>query len=284
MNQEEQSYLQLLKEIIDTNQYKGDRTGIGTYSMFGSKLKFSLRNNTIPLLTTKKVFFKGVVEELLFFLRGDTDTKKLEEKGVNIWKGNTSRDFLDKHGLKSLPEGDMGLGYGFQWRDFGTSDGQGFDQIADVIDKLKNSPNDRRILFSAWNPSALHLMALPPCHILAQFYVYDNKLSCQFYMRSVDTFLGLPFNVASYAVLTHILAKATNLEANELIFVGGDTHIYKNHLEAVDTQLSRQPYEFPTLNINKSISSIQDIEKLEFTDFELKNYKCHPTIKAEMAV
>jgi thymidylate synthase len=292
MNEEENNYLKLLKTILQCGDERVDRTGVGTIGIFGTQLRFSLENNKIPMLTTKKIFAKGVVEELLFFLRGDTDTKKLEAKGVNIWKGNTTRKFLDSRGLKNLPEGDMGKGYGFQWRHFGQHKNdyndqycnKGVDQLADVLDKLKNRPDDRRILISAWNPSQLDEMALPPCHLLAQFYVIKGHLSCQFYQRSVDSFLGLPFNILSYAIMTHILAKAAKLKPKELVFVGGDTHIYKTHIQQVTDQIRRIPYDFPTLQINKDIKSIKDIEELEWKDFIIDGYVSHPAIKAEMAV
>jgi thymidylate synthase len=278
MNIEELSYLSLLKHILENGSKKEDRTGIGTLSVFGTQLRFSLENNKVPILTTKKMFLKGVIEELLFFLRGDIDTKKL--KGVNIWKGNTSRAFLDKRGLKDLPEGDMGKGYGYQWRKFGGKT----DQIKSLIQGLKNDPNSRRHLITAWNPNELDECALPPCHMMYQFYVDNNNLSLLFNMRSVDLFLGLPFNLLSYAALTHIVAKLTGLKAKELIFVGGDSHIYLNHLEQVKLQLSRTPYEFPELYIDKEFETIEEAEKLKFEDFRINNYKYYPAIKAEMAI
>jgi thymidylate synthase len=280
MNIEELSYLSLLKHILENGSKKEDRTGIGTLSVFGTQLRFSLENNKVPILTTKKMFLKGVIEELLFFLRGDIDTKKLEAKGVNIWKGNTSRAFLDKRGLKDLPEGDMGKGYGYQWRKFGGKT----DQIKSLIQGLKNDPNSRRHLITAWNPNELDECALPPCHMMYQFYVDNNNLSLLFNMRSVDLFLGLPFNLLSYAALTHIVAKLTGLKAKELIFVGGDSHIYLNHLEQVKLQLSRTPYEFPELYIDKEFETIEEAEKLKFEDFRINNYKYYPAIKAEMAI
>lgn len=298
MNIEESNYLDLLGNILQNGSERADRTGVGTKGIFGTQLRFSLENNQVPMLTTKKMFSKGVIEELLFFLRGDTDTKKLEAKGVNIWKGNTTREFLDKRGLKDLPEGDMGKGYGFQWRNFGgyisqdvVGDGsyelfehKGIDQLAQVIHTLKTNPTDRRIIISAWNPYQLSEMALAPCHILCQFYVDGDNLSCQWYQRSVDSFLGLPFNIMSYGVLTHIIAKTVGLKAKELIFVGGDTHIYNNHIVQVHEQISREPYPFPTIEINKELHSVEDIEKLQYEDFVIKNYQSHPAIKAEMAV
>lgn len=297
INLEEAEYLMLLQNILQYGKERTDRTGVGAIGQFGTNLRFSLRNNRVPMLTTKKMFLKGVVEELLFFLRGETDTKLLESKGVNIWKGNTSREFLDKKGLKHFPEGSMGKGYGYQWRKFGAhsdeldyesrayeSTAQGVDQLAQVIHTLKTNPTDRRIIMSAWNPAQLDRMALPPCHMMVQFYVNDNKLSAQFYMRSVDTFLGLPFNLLSYAILTRIIAHTVGMEAEELIFVGGDTHIYKNHIEQVKEQISREPFQFPTLLIKKELKDVKDIEELKLSDFEIQGYESHPSIKADMAV
>jgi thymidylate synthase len=295
MNKEERNYLDLLAKIISRGVKKKDRTGVGTRSIFGTQLRFSLEDNKIPMLTTKKMFARGIIEELLFFLRGDTDTKKLEAKGVNIWKGNTTREFLDKRGLTNLPEGDMGKGYGFQWRKFGKEDyfideygnesNPGVDQLAQVINTLKTNPTDRRIIMSAWNPSQLSEMALPPCHIMVQFEVDDkNRLSSQFYMRSIDTFLGLPFNLLSYAILTRIIGATVGMECKEVIFVGGDTHIYSNHIDQVSEQITRESYEFPTMKVNKYLATVQDIESLQYEDFVIEGYKSHPAIKGEMAV
>ncbi len=296
MNKEELEYLNLLSKILNGNE-RSDRTGVGTYSVFGTQLRFSLENGKIPMLTTKKMFARGVIEELLFFLRGDTDTKKLEAKGVNIWKGNTTREFLDKRGLTYLPEGDMGKGYGFQWRNFDGDDKRdtewsktsdpivkGTDQIKKALHMIKNDPNSRKIIVSAWNPNQLNEMALEPCHCFFQFEVNDGELSCQWYQRSVDTFLGLPFNILSYAILTHMFAKASGLKAKELIFCGGNTHLYKNHINQAKLQISRTPYDFPTLEINQNISSIEDMEKLSFDNFEIIGYQSHPAIKADMAI
>ena len=296
MNGEENQYLQLLGKILSEGATRSDRTGVGTKSLFGTQMRFSLANNIVPAMTTKKLFIRGVVEELLFFLRGDTDTKKLEVKGINIWKGNTTREFLDARGLNHLPEGDMGKGYGYQWRKFGQEDPTtydeygnnnsiaGVDQLSQVINQLKNDPYSRRIIMTAWNPQQLSEIALPPCHCFMQFYVDNNKLSCQFYQRTVDTFLGLPFNLLSYALLTRILAHTVGMEAQELIFVGGDTHLYLNHLPQATEQISREPYAFPALEITKKLSTIQDIEALQFEDFKFSEYKSHPANKAEMAV
>jgi thymidylate synthase len=291
---EEKNYLSLLSNIVQNGSERQDRTGTGTRSIFGTQLRFSLENNKIPMLTTKKIHSKSVIEELLFFLRGDTDTKKLEEKGVNIWKGNTTREFLDKRGLTYLPEGDMGKGYGYQWRKFGEEkweDQEGYDvgidgvdQLNNLIHSLKKDPYSRRHIISAWNPNQLNQMALPPCHIIVQYYVDNGTLSSHFYMRSVDTFLGLPFNIMSYGIMNHIIAKAVGMKSKELVFTGGDTHVYLNHLEQVNEQIGREPYPAPTLEITKEINSVKDIELLSLEDFTINNYVSHPAIKATMAV
>jgi thymidylate synthase len=299
-NWEEMEYLRLLDNILNNGSKRQDRTGVGTYSLFGTQLRFSLKDNVVPMLTTKKMFAKGIVEELLFFLRGETDTTKLEAKGVNIWKGNTTREFLDKRGMHDYPTGDMGKGYGFEWRNFGgriTSNkydasrpapmnryADGVDQLTQVIHTLKTNPTDRRIIISAWNPKDLPEAALPPCHMMVQFYADGEQLSAQFYMRSVDSFLGLPFNILSYAILTRIVAETVGMQPKELVFIGGDTHIYNNHTGPVLEQLSREPFEFPTMTIDKPLSSVRDIENLQMSDFKFDNYQCHPAIKAEMAV
>jgi len=293
MNQQEQQYLQLLEDILRKGSVRQDRTGIGTKSIFGTQLRFSLENNALPLITTKKVFFRGIVEELLWFIRGETDSKKLEDKGVNIWKGNTSREFLDKRGLNCLPEGSIGKGYGYQWRNFGGTERadtykhglkDGVDQLSNALRMIKEDPNSRKIIVSAWNPQQLEEMALEPCHTLFQFQVDNGKLNLHWYQRSVDTLLGLPFNIASYAALTLIMAKASGLEGGDLVFSGGDTHLYLSHLAQAEEQISRQPRPFPKLNINKKISSIEDMENLQFEDFELVEYNPHPAIKADMAI
>ncbi len=303
---DEQGYLDLLQNILTNGTDRSDRTGVGTKGIFGTQLRFSLENDQIPMLTTKKMFARGIVEELLFFIRGETDTKLLEAKGVNIWKGNTSREFLDKKGLNHFPEGSLGKGYGYQWRKFGSvhvkeqhvdidsyynfktvipaHDTQGVDQVKQVLHTLQTNPTDRRMIITAWNPLQLHEMALPPCHMMVQFYVDDGNLSAQWYQRSVDAFLGLPFNIMSYAVLTKIMAQAAGLKAKELVFVGGDTHIYQNHLDQVREQLTRTPFPLPTMQINKPMISVEDMERLQWEDFTIENYQSHPAIKAPMAV
>jgi thymidylate synthase len=304
---EEYKYLHLLQDILDKGTVKTDRTGVGTKSIYGTQLKFDL-SKSFPILTTKKVYWKGVVEELLWFIRGETDSKKLEAKGVKIWVGNTTREFLDKKKL-DYPEGEIGPGYGFQWRHWGgdyrcwvggdehkeyfnnfkgeqfkNHINYGIDQLAKVIHTLKTNPSDRRMIVSAWNVADIDKMALPPCHLLFQFDVTDGRLNCQWYQRSVDTFLGLPFNISSYALLTCIIAKVVGLQPGTLTYAGGDTHLYLNHLDQAKEQIARVPYRFPTLNIKKDIKTLEDIEALELSDLELVNYESHASIKAEMAV
>jgi thymidylate synthase len=252
-------------------------------------------SNSFPLLTTKRVFWRGVAEELLFFISGQTDTKILEAKGVNIWKGNTSREFLDKRGLHNLKEGEYGKSYGYQWRHFGAryncftgkrdlenSRSEGIDQLQQIIDQLKNpeTRNSRRLIMTAWNPTQLDEMALPPCHIMCQFNVHDgNKLSCAMYQRSVDVMLGQPFNIASYAMLTHLLAKHCGLEAHEFVHFMGNCHIYEEHIEGAKEQVLREPYNFPELNILQVRENINDYR---VEDFEIVEYKSHPVIKFKM--
>jgi len=248
----------------------------------------------VPLLTTKFVPWRACIHELLWFLKGSTNSKELENVKVNIWKDNTSREFLDSRGLQSLPEGDIGAGYGFQWRHAGASyvdcltdyTNEGFDQIADVINQLRTNPTSRRIMFCAWNPSALGMMALPPCHVLCQFYVSmkdGNKfLSCQMYQRSQDVFLGAPFNIFSYAVLTHILAKMCDMKPKELIIVSGDTHIYKDHVEQMREQLKRIPLSPAQLVLSDEIAQ-KSIDDLSIDDFQLEGYFYHPRIYGKMS-
>lgn len=288
-NNEEQSYLQLIRDILSKGNKRLDRTGVGTLSIFGAQMRFSLRDGVIPLLTTKKVFFRGVAEELLWFIKGSTNAKELQAKGIRIWDGNSTREYLDSCGFVDREEGDLGPVYGFQWRHFGASygtchddyNGKGIDQLAEVIDKIKNNPYDRRIIMSAWNPIDIPNMALPPCHCLAQFYVADGELSCQMYQRSADVGLGVPFNIASYSLLTHMIAHVTGLKAGDFIHSTGDTHIYLNHVDALREQLKRKPSKFPTLAFKRKVDSIDDFC---FEDFEIKNYNPQSTIKMQMAV
>jgi thymidylate synthase len=302
---DEVQYLNLLREIQSTGVLKKGRNGY-TKSLFGKHLKFDV-SERFPLLTTKKMFFRGIVEELLFFIRGETDSKKLEEKGINIWKGNTERGFLDAIGMKERKEGIMGPLYGYQWRHFNAEyDGTtgtpthathalsvgacaqgvgGLDQLANVIHLIKTQPESRRILLTDFNPLQASQGVLYPCHsIIIQFYVDETSSSLDMfcYNRSQDVFLGTPFNIASSALFLILIAKITGLCPRFLHMSLGDTHIYSQHEEPVSLQLSRQPYVFPVLNITKEIKNLEDVEKLTFQDFKLEEYQSHPSIKAEM--
>ena len=261
-------YLDLLREIRDNGVTKTDRTGVGTKSIFGHQMRFNLQDG-FPLLTTKKVFLKGIIYELLWFLKGDTNIKFLTDHNVHIWD-----EWADENG-------DLGYVYGKQWRSWEATDGRVIDQISQVVDLIKNHPDSRRILVTAWNPAEIDKMALPPCHCLFQFYVADGKLSCQLYQRSADTFLGVPFNIASYALLTMMLAQVCGLEPGEFIHTTGDTHIYLNHLEQVNEQLSREPRPLPKMIINPDVKSIFDFK---YEDFKLEGYNPYPAIKAPVAV
>lgn len=261
-------YLDLLREIRDNGVVKTDRTGVGTKSIFGHQMRFNLQDG-FPLLTTKKVFLKGIIYELLWFLKGDTNIKFLTDHNVHIWD-----EWADENG-------DLGYVYGKQWRSWETTDGRVIDQISQVVDLIKNHPDSRRILVTAWNPAEIDKMALPPCHCLFQFYVADGKLSCQLYQRSADTFLGVPFNIASYALLTMMLAQVCGLEPGEFIHTTGDTHLYLNHLNQVDEQLSREPRPLPKMIINPDVKSIFDFK---YEDFKLEGYDPWPAIKAPIAV
>lgn len=288
MNQDEQQYLDLIDQIIKKGIEKDDRTGVGTISIFGSQMRFNLRDS-FPLLTTKRVFWKAVVEELLWFINGQTDVKSLQDKGVHIWDGNSTKEFFNKIGLIDREEGDLGPIYGFQWRHFGAKyrtchdkyDNEGIDQLNNVINTIRTNPNDRRIIMSAWNPMDITQMALPPCHCLVQFYVANGELSCQMYQRSADMGLGVPFNIASYSLLTYMIAHITGLKPGDFIHTMGDTHIYKNHIEPLKEQLTRTPKQFPKLIIKRNVTNITDFK---FDDFELNNYKPYPKIYMEMAV
>ncbi len=257
-----------MKEILEKGATKTDRTGTGTLSVFGRQLRFNLADG-FPLITTKKLHLRSIIYELLWFLRGDTNIKYLKDHGVSIWD-----EWADENG-------DLGPVYGSQWRSWPTPDGKGIDQIKNVIDQIRNKPDSRRHIVSAWNPAEVDSMALPPCHALFQFYVADGKLSCQLYQRSADYFLGVPFNIASYALLVHMFAQQCDLEPGEFVWTGGDVHLYSNHLEQVKLQLSRTPYPLPQLVIKRKPSSIFEYA---FEDFEIVNYQSHPSIKAPIAV
>lgn len=263
----DRQYEDLLADIIATGQHKADRTGTGTISVFGRQLRYDLAQ-AFPLITTKKVFTRGIIEELLWFLRGQCNQLDLAARGVHIWDEWAGAD------------GDLGPIYGVQWRSWPDYNGQAIDQIAGLIKDLRENPDSRRHLVSAWNVAQLDQMALQPCHVMFQCYVAAGRLSLQIYQRSCDMFLGVPFNIASYALLTHMLAQQSGLEVGELIWVGGDCHIYLNHLEQVREQLSRQPFPFPKLNLHKADS----IDGYEVSDFEIEGYQCHPKISAPIAV
>jgi thymidylate synthase len=261
-------YLDLLQYILDKGIEKSDRTGTGTLSVFGYQMRFNL-NDGFPLLTTKKLHLKSVIYELMWFLRGESNVGYLQDHGVRIWD-----EWADE-------KGDLGPIYGVQWRHWRSADGLVIDQISQVIEKIKTDPSSRRLIVSAWNVGEISKMALPPCHLLFQYYVADGKLSCQFYQRSADVFLGVPFNIASYALLTMMVAQVCDLEVGDLVQVMGDTHLYLNHLEQARLQLTRQPYPLPTMRLNPQISSIFDFK---YEDFQLENYQSHPSIKAEISV
>ena len=281
-NNDEINYLEFLNLVKNTGIKKNTRNGI-TYSHFAHLLKFDI-SDKFPLLTTKKMFFKGIVEELLWFLRGSVNSKELESKGVNIWKGNSSREFLDANGFHNYDEGYLGPIYGYQWRSFNGK----VDQLKYLLEEIQLE-NSRRILINAWNPCQLHEQALPPCHILYNFFKNNDEISCMMYMRSSDLFLGLPFNIASTALLTYIIAKVSGFKVKEIAISICDCHIYHEHIEPLNIQLERKPYDFPSINIKKEIDNnlsidekIKWIEELQFEDFELINYNFHPTIKAIM--
>jgi thymidylate synthase len=261
-------YLQLLEDILENGVEKDDRTGVGTLSVFGRQLRLNLQEG-FPLLTTKKLHIRSIIYELLWFLKGDTNVRYLQENGVTIWD-----EWADENG-------DLGPIYGAQWRSWKGADGKTVDQISWVIEEIKRNPNSRRLLVSAWNVAELDKMKLPPCHYAFQFYVADGKLSCMWQQRSVDTFLGLPFNIASYALLTHMIAQQCDLDVGELIFSGGDVHLYKNHLEQAKLQLTREPRPLPKLVIKRKPASIFEYE---FEDFEIVDYDPHPHIKAPVAI
>jgi thymidylate synthase len=261
-------YLDLLRHVLDHGKFKADRTGTGTFSVFGAQIRFPLQKN-FPLLTTKKVHTKSIIYELLWFLRGDTNVKWLNDHGVTIWD-----EWADANG-------NLGRVYGAQWTDWRTADGHALNQIDDVIAQIKKNPDSRRHIVSAWNPGELGTMALPPCHALFQFYVSDGELSCQMYQRSADIFLGVPFNIASYALLTLMVAQVCGLKPGEFVHTFGDLHLYANHVEQAKLQLSREPRPLPQMKLNPAVKNIGDFK---FEDFELVNYDPHPGIKAPIAV
>lgn len=263
-----QQYLELMKHIMDNGVKKEDRTGTGTLSVFGHQMRFDLSEG-FPCVTTKKLHLRSIIHELLWFLKGDTNISYLKENGVSIWD-----EWADENG-------NLGPVYGYQWRSWPTPDGKHVDQITQVIDQIKNTPDSRRLIVSAWNVGEVNNMALPPCHAFFQFYVAEGKLSCQLYQRSADVFLGVPFNIASYALLTMMVAQVTGLEPGDFVHTLGDAHLYSNHLEQTELQLSRDPRPLPKMKINPDVKSIFDFK---FEDFELVDYDPHPHIKAPVAV
>jgi len=284
----EESYLNLLKDILENGELRNTRNSV-TISDFSKKIDIDI-SESFPLLTTKKMYWKGICSELLWFIHGKTDSKILENNDVNIWKGNSSREFLNSVGLNNYKEGDIGPMYGFQWRHFNAEykgcesnyDGEGYDQLQDCINLIKNNPSSRRIFMSAWNPTVLKKSVLAPCHLSYQFYVSkDNYLSCILYQRSADTFLGLPFNIASVSLLVYILANMTDKKPGRISIIIGDAHIYEEHIKAVKIQLERAPFPFPQLRIKNKHNNINDYV---YEDFEIINYQCHPIIKAKMIV
>ncbi|HOP22129.1 MAG TPA: thymidylate synthase [Gammaproteobacteria bacterium] len=262
------NYLQLLQTLLDQGATKTDRTNTGTRSLFGYQMRFDLSKG-FPIVTTKKLHLKSIIHELLWFLAGDTNIKYLQDNGVRIWN-----EWADENG-------DLGPVYGYQWRSWPTADGRKVDQIKSTIQQIKETPDSRRIIVNSWNVGEIENMALPPCHCLFQFYVADNKLSCQLYQRSADVFLGVPFNIASYALLTMMMAQVCDLEVGDFVHTFGDAHLYSNHIEQAKEQVSRTPYSLPTMKINPDI---KDIFEFTYDDFELTDYQAHPHIKAPVAV
>jgi thymidylate synthase len=263
-----QQYLDLLQHVLDSGMDRGDRTGTGTRSVFGYQMRFDLSAG-FPVLTTKKLHLRSIIVELLWFLRGDTNITWLKDNGVSIWD-----EWADENG-------DLGPVYGYQWRSWPSPDGGSVDQIANIIDQIKNNPNSRRLLVSAWNPALVDDMALPPCHCLFQFYVADGRLSCQLYQRSADIFLGVPFNIASYALLTQMMAQVTGLKPGEFVHTFGDAHLYHNHFEQARLQLQREPLQLPEMRLNPEVT---DLFGFNYGDFELLGYESHPHIKAPVSV
>jgi thymidylate synthase len=262
------AYLELMRAVLERGRQKSDRTGTGTHSIFGYQMRFDL-DKGFPLVTTKKLHVKSIIHELLWFLAGDTNVKYLQDHGVHIWD-----EWADE-------KGNLGPVYGYQWRSWPAPDGRKIDQISWVLDEIKRKPDSRRLVVSAWNPADVDKMALPPCHTMFQFYVADGRLSCQLYQRSADIFLGVPFNIASYALLTMMVAQVSGLKSGEFVHTFGDAHLYSNHIEQAKLQLTREPYPLPKMEINPDVKSIFEFK---FEDFTLKNYQSHPHIKAPVAV
>ena len=263
-----QQYLDLLTRILESGAQKSDRTGTGTLSVFGHQMRFDLAEG-FPLLTTKKLHTRSIFGELLWFLRGDTNIGWLHQNGITIWD-----EWADENG-------DLGPVYGYQWRSWPAPNGESIDQISKLIEMIKKNPDSRRLIVSAWNPALVDQMALPPCHTMFQFYVADGRLSCQLYQRSADIFLGVPFNIASYALLTMMIAQVCDLEPGDFVWTGGDCHLYANHIEQTDLQLTREPLPLPTMKLNPEV---KDLFAFRFEDFELQNYQAHPHIPAPVAV
>lgn len=288
-NKDEDCYLELVKKCIENGYQKGDRTGTGTLALIGESMRFSLQNNTLPLLTTKFVPFRVVLEELLFFIRAQTNNKILKSKNIHIWDGNSTKEFYEKNGIER-EEDDLGPIYGFQWRHYGAQYGtcmddytnKGIDQLQDVINTLRNNPDSRRMLVVAWNPLQLKEAALPPCHTLFQFVAHQGKLTCILFQRSADMGLGVPFNIASYSILTHMVARVTGLEAYEFVHFIGDCHVYSDHVEALKTQLERKSTDFPKLRF--SDKEFKEIDDFDFDDFILMNYNPQAKINMKMSV
>ncbi len=263
-----QNYLELARKVLREGCQKGDRTGTGTLSVFGHQMRFDLSKG-FPLVTTKKVHLKSIIHELLWFISGSTNVKYLQDNGVRIWN-----EWADE-------KGELGPVYGKQWRSWPLPNGKEVDQLKEVIDQIKTNPNSRRLIVNSWNVGLLDQMALPPCHMFFQFYVADGKLSCQLYQRSADLFLGVPFNIASYAILTHLVAQVCNLKVGDFVHSFGDVHIYNNHIEQMKTQIERTPYDLPTIKINPDVKNIEDFK---YEDFEIYNYRCHPKLTGKVAV
>lgn len=293
MNKFEIQYLSTMKQILDHGDDREDRTGIGSRAIWGTMIDIDLADG-FPIVTTRKSPFRLAFEETIFFMRGQTDTTRLEAKKVNIWKGNTSTEFLEARGLGYLPEGNLGKGYGFQWRNFGGDykydhfdrdynyskhDGAGVDQLAILLDDIKDNPGSRRHIITGWNPQQLHEMALPPCHLYQQYQVINGRLNSMFLMRSWDFLYGAPFNIMGYAFMNHVIAKYAGLKPGRLLAVGNDVHLYANQIEIAREQIKREPFELPTLTITKELHTLDDILSMEFSDMVLEGYQAHPDFK-----